>query len=389
MTESSDAPLVFLVAGEPSGDNLAARLAGALREAAGGEIRFAGVGGPRLAEQGVASLFPMADLAVMGLAEVLPHLPVLVRRMRETVAAVERLRPAVVVTIDSPGFTLRLAHRLRRTGVPIVHYVAPQAWAWRPGRAREMAGLVDHVMALLPFEPEFFARYGVDCAYVGHPLIESGVDQGDGDRFRARHRLGEAPVLTMLPGSRRSETSRLLPVYRGAVALLARAHPDLVVAMPAVEGQREAIAQAVADWPVKVIQVVDPAEKADAYAASLAAACKSGTSTLELALAGLPMVVCYRVARLTGWLARRVIQVPHVAMVNLLAGRAVVPELLQQDCTPERLAAELATLLDDPNARAAQKSGIAEAVATLGDRTPPPSRRAADFVLGVVRGETR
>ncbi len=380
-------PHVFVLAGEASGDGLGARLMAALKRQTGGNVRFSGVGGPAMIGQGLDSLFPMRDLALMGLAEIVPHLPRLIGRLRETVAAVARLRPSVVVTIDSPGFSLRVAERVRRLGVPTVHYVAPQLWAWRPGRGGKLASQVDHMLALLPFEPEFFSRFDVDCTFVGHPIVESGLDGGDGPAFRGRHGIGDgSPVVAAMPGSRATEARRLLPVFGDAVRRLRASRPDLTAVVPTVATTARAVKDLTRGWGVRTILIGDAGEKADAFAASDAAIVKSGTSTLELALAGVPMVVAYRVSAITALLARRLITVDNVAMVNLLAGRAFVPECLQEDCRPDRLAGELGRLLDDEAARSRQRAGFAEAVAALGAGTPAPSERAAAAVLDAAAG---
>jgi lipid-A-disaccharide synthase len=332
--------------------------------------------------QGLLALFPMSDLAVMGFAEVVPHLPRLIRRLRETVSDIARIAPDVVVSIDSPGFTLRVAERVRRLGIPVVHYVAPQLWAWHPERGRKLARQVDRILALLPFEPEFFARFGVSCTFVGHPIVERGLDRGDGAAFRRRHRVADdATVVAVLPGSRQGEVDRLLPVFGAALSLLARRFPGLVAVVPTVPAVAETVSSAVSGWAVPTVVVPDPAEKADALAVCTAAMVKSGTSTLELALAGVPMVVAYRVGRITAILARHLITVERVAIVNLLAGRELVPELLQDDCRPDRLAAELGELLADAGRRERMKAEFASIAAALGASGQPPGERAADAIL--------
>ncbi len=381
-------PLVFLIAGEASGDNLGARLMAALKQRTGERIRFAGVGGAAMAREGLDSLFPIGELSLMGLAEILPHLPRLRRRLGETVAEIARLRPQAVVTIDSPEFSFRVARRIAHLGIPRVHYVAPQVWAWRKGRARKLAGTVDRLMALLPFEPPYFDEAGLPCDFVGHPVIESGAERGDGAGFRARHGIApEATVISVLPGSRHNEVRRLLPVFEGAVGLLAGERPDLVVAVATVEAVREEVTAAVRAWPRPGIVVTDPAEKYDAFAASRAAIAKSGTVTLELALAGVPMAVCYKVSAITAFLARRLLKVRQVSLVNLLAERVVVPELLQEVCTPAGIAAKVAPLLEEGAVRAAQLAGFEAVVGQLGVRPPAPSERAAEVVLEVIAGD--
>lgn len=357
----------------------------ALRRRTGGRIRFAGVGGPSMAREGLESLYPLSDLAVMGLVEILPHLPRLIRRLRETASDIRARRPDLVVTVDSTDFSIRLARRIRGAGIPVVHYVAPQLWAWLPGRGRKLAGLFDHIMALLPFEPEFFAGFEVPCTYVGHPVLESGADRGNGAAFRAAHGIGpETTLVSVLPGSRHTEVERLLSVFGGALALVADARPDVTAVISTVATVRDAVEAATKDWQCPTIVVTDAEHKHDAFAASRAALTKSGTITLELALARLPMVVCYRLSRFSAFLARRLIDVGNIALVNLLAGRQVAPELLQDDCVPERISAEVLALLEDDARCEAQRRGLALAVEHLGDATPPPSERAASFLLDLL-----
>ena len=380
-------PLIYVIAGEPSGDALGGRLMAALKERCGG-VRFAGIGGENMAAQGLASLVPLHELAVMGVAEVLPRARAIIARVTETVAEIRCLRPAAVVTIDSSGFTWRVAQRLRRAGeadLPLIHYVAPMVWAWRAGRARRMARWYDHLMVLLPFEPPYFTAVGLDCTYVGHPVVESGADRGDGAGFRRRHAIApEAPLLTVLPGSRRGEVGRLLPPFAGAVALLARRHPGLRVVVPTTVTAAEMVQEAVSGWAVPTLVVRGEQEKYDAFAASNVAIAASGTVALELALAKLPAVVAYRVNPLTHWLLRRIVKVEYIHLLNLIAEREMVPELIQQDCNPERIAAEIDRLLGEDGAGAAQVKACQEALVKLGLGVLSPSRRAADVVLSII-----
>ncbi len=377
-------PLIYLLAGEHSGDVLGARLIAALREMRP-DLDFAGIGGPRMAGLGFSSLFPMQELAVMGLVEVMPRLWRLRRRMAEAAADIAARRPAVVVTIDSPGFALRLLRRIAPLGVKRVHYVAPQVWAWREGRVRDFPGLWDRLLCLLPFEPGYFAQFGLEARFVGHPVLESGAAGGEDARFRQAHGLAaDAPVVILMPGSRPSEAGRLLPVYGKTVSLLAARFPALVPVVPAAGAVAAAVRRATADWPRQPLVVSEIAAKHDAFAAASAALTKSGTSTLELALAAVPMAVTYRVNALTALIARRLIRVPHVAMVNLLAGREVVPELLQEDCTPERLAATVSGLITEPERAAAQRAAFRSVLATLHPQAGLPSEAAARAVLEVL-----
>ena len=376
--------LAYLLAGEASGDVLGARLMAAMRAQRPG-MRFAGVGGPRMAAEGLSSLFPLSDLAVMGLFEVLPRVRLLRRRLMQVNADIAERRPDVLVTIDSPGFALRVLRAARPLGVPRVHYVAPQVWAWREHRVRHFPGHWERLLCLLPFEPAWFARHGLPARFVGHPVLESGAGEGDGARFRARHGIApDAPVVVLMPGSRRSEAPRLLPVFGEAMRLLAQALPGVRPVMPVSVAVAEAVRQAAAAWPVAPVIVTELDDKHDAYAAAGAALTKSGTSTLELALAGVPMAVTYRVNPLSAAIARRLIRVPHVAMVNLLAGRLVVSELLQEDCTPALLSRTALDLLRDPARAEAQRAAFREVLAGLRPPGELPSAAAAREVLEVL-----
>jgi len=382
----TDEPLIFIVTGEPSGDNLAGRLMGALKEATGGRVRFAGVGGAQAEAQGLTSLFPMQELSLVGLAEVLPHLPRLIRRLNQTAATARDLKPDVVVTVDAPSFGLRVAKKLRGSGIPVVHYVAPQMWAWRADRAKSLRKRVDHVMALLPFEVPFFAEHRIPCTYVGHPAIEA-ARAGDGDAFRRKHNLpADAPVLCVVPGSRGGEVRRILPVFTETVSRLKEAHPDLHAVIPVAPGVAPQVEAQTTDWPLPVFRVTNPQERFDAFAACDVALTKSGTVTLELALADVPMAVAYKVNALTAFLVRRMgVSVEYASLVNLLADREVVPEFLQEDCTPQKLAASVGDLLASKEAREAQRAGFREVRKALGGAEPAPSARAAALVLDVVR----
>ncbi len=376
--------MIYLIAGEASGDVLGARLMAALL-ARRPELRFAGIGGEQMTQHGLTTLFPMRDLALMGLLEVLPKLIALRRRLRETVADITARRPDVVVTIDSPGFTFRVLRAIAPLNLPRVHYVAPQVWAWRPGRVRHYGGLWDRLLCLLPFEPEFFARHNLPATFVGHPVLESGANTGDAARFRTRHGLtADTPVLTVMPGSRRTEVTRLLPVFGAALRLVAARVPDLVPVVPLAGPVAEAVAAGAANWPTPPILLNDLADKHDAFAASAAALTKSGTSTLELAMAGVPMLVSYRVNPASAAIARRLVTVRYASILNLIAEREIVPELIQDACTPERLAATLMPLLTDPAAAAAQRTACHEVLAQLAPPVGTPSAAAASEVLALL-----
>jgi len=377
---------VLVIAGEPSGDVLGARLMTALRRKAGEQpVEFLGVGGPKMEAAGLASLFPMSDIAVMGVAEVLPRLRLILKRIDAVVEAIRTHRPDAVVTIDAPDFCFRVAKRCRPLGIPFIHYVAPSVWAWRPGRAKKVARSVDHLMALLPFEPPYFEREGLACTFVGHPVVESGADAGQAERFRARHDLAaEQPLVVVLPGSRRGEIGALLPVFADTLRRLRETHPGLAICVPTLPHWEDTVRKATRDWPFPVMVVTGDDEKFDAFAASRCALACSGTVALELALARVPAVVAYKVHPLTAWAVRRLIRIKYVNLVNIMLGRMLVPELLQQECRPDRLAAAIADLLDSPTARDEQIAGLHHVAAWLGAGGVPPSERAADVVIAEI-----
>lgn len=384
----SSGPLIYIIAGEPSGDLLAARLMAALKELTQGQVRFAGIGGEAMREEGLPSLFPQADLAVMGLAEVLPRIPKILRRQRETLADIAAKQPDVILTVDSWGFTGRIAKSLKKAGstIPRIHYVAPMVWAWKEKRVHQLAERVDRLMCLLPNEPELFLKAGLNAVHVGHSVLESGAEKGDGPGFRQRYGIpNQAPLLCVLPGSRRSETSRLLPVFRDTVSLLVEGRRELRVVVPTVETVAAEVEAEVAQWPVPVTVVKGRQARYDAFAASQAALAASGTVALELALAKLPMVIAYRLSPLTAMIARRLIKLKFVCLINILLDRAVVPELLLENCRPDKLAPALIPLLDSEKARAEQLSGAADALYRLGLGGDSPSLKAAREVLSMIR----
>jgi lipid-A-disaccharide synthase len=375
-------PLIYLIAGEQSGDVLGGRLMRAIG-ARRPDIEFAGIGGSAMAAEGLASLFPIRALSLMGLLEVLPKIVELRARLKQTVADIEARMPDVLVTIDSPGFTLRVLRALQPTGLKRAHYVAPQVWAWRENRVKHYPGLWDELLCLLPFEPAFFARHSLPARFVGHPVLESGAETGNAARFRARHAIpADAKVLTVMPGSRQTEVSRLLPILEATIRLL----PESVIPVVPLAGPVESVVrERTASWPIRPILIADTEGKHDAFAASAAALTKSGTSTLELALADVPMLVTYRINPLSHLIAKRMIRIKYASIVNLLLDRPVIPELLQYESRPDRLATELNRLLTDPGAAAAQRRGFQEALTLLRAPGGTPSESAAEAVLSLLR----
>ena len=369
---------VFLIAGEPSGDVLGARLMAALKRRHDGQIRFSGIGGPLMATEGLKSLYPLEDFAVMGLLEVLPHVMQIRKKIQALVARISADSPDVLVTIDAPGFSLRVSRQLKGQGPKLVHYVAPSVWAWKPWRARDIAGFLDCLLTLLPFEPPLFELHGLKSVFVGHPAVEarSGIAAPTTDTTD--------PLLCLLPGSRRGEVRRLLPVFRLAVARLSSDFPGLTCVLPSVPGVVDLVRAETQDWPVPLRVVEGAEEKREAIATSTVALAASGTVAVELAVAGLPAVIAYRINPLTAAIAKRLIKLRFVSLPNILLDREVQPERLQWDCTPEALADVLRPLLSDQQARARQQEGYREVVKML---TPPggltPSEQAADSLLSL------
>jgi lipid-A-disaccharide synthase len=380
---------VFLVAAEESGDRLGAALMRALRERTTGQVRFAGVGGGEMAAEGIASLYPIDDLPLIGFSAIPRRLPKILRLMRFTAKAVVARPPHVLVIIDSPGFTRGIARRVRAADstIPIVEYVSPSVWAWRPGRARVMRAYIDHILALLPFEPAVHQRLGgPPCTYVGHPLIEE-VGNLRPSPEEARRRLADPPVLLMLPGSRSGELERLLGVFADAVALLRERVGSLELIVATVPHLAGAIREASAQWPLRPRIVVEKADKQAAFRIATAALAKSGTVTLELALAGVPMIAAYKVSAIEYIAVGRGIlkRIPSIILTNLLLGENVVPELLQQNCTAENLAVALRPLLGDTPERRRQIEAFSRLDAIMEVGSSAPALRAADIVLAEAR----
>ncbi len=386
---------LFMIAGEPSGDRLGASLMRGLA-AEGVTTRPQGVGGEAMAAEGLESLFPIEETSIMGLAEVLPRLPNLIRRINQTVEAVIAARPDALITIDSPGFTMRVAKKVRAAApeMPIIHYVAPSVWAWRPGRAKKMAAHVDHVLALLPFEPPWMTAAGMTCDFVGHPVVERTAHVAPGDRsIRAEIGVGpDQPLIAVLPGSRNSEISRLTPVFGEALGKLAKRRPGLALVLPAAETVVDRLKEMVADWPLQPI-LLDPRDlpvgeaetrKFRALAASDAALAASGTVSLELAAMETPTIIAYRATDLTVFILRRIMTVDTGTIANLVLGEKIVPEYHQERCNPKLLSDALDELLEGGPARDAQIDGARRALAALGREGEPPSRRAAKSVLSAI-----
>jgi lipid-A-disaccharide synthase len=379
-----DPRTIMLVVGEPSGDQLGAQLMAGLKKIAGNRVRIVGVGGPAMSAEGLQSLFPLDATSVMGLREVVPRIPAILKRVREAADFALRTRPDLVVIIDSPDFTHRIAQRLKRLDPSIrtANYAPPQVWASRSYRARKMARYIDAVLTLFPFEAAFFERYGIRAYPVGYPVIERANRITGGAAFRQRRGIpADSPLLAVLPGSRRSEIRFILPTFKAAAGILARAIPDLVSVLPTTGHVVDLVRASAADWPTPVHVVETDDEKFAAFDAADAALAASGTVTSELALAKTPMVVGYRVGWLTYLLARPLMHATYIVLINIVLGREAVPEFIQGACTPRALAGALKALLTDEATRAKQMHDLEDAVRIFGVDQEPPSLRAARAVL--------
>ena len=387
---------LFLVAGEPSGDRLGAALMVGLKALAGADIAFHGIGGPLMQAEGLEPLFEMEELSVIGLTDILANYRRLSRRVTETADAVAALTPDALITIDIPEFSLRVAAQVKARAPKLrtIHYVAPTVWAWRPNRARKMARSVDHVLALLPFEPPYMQAEGMGCDFVGHPVVtEPQASEAEIAAFRARHDLPEgATTLLALPGSRRSEITRLAPILGQALRPVLARHPGARVVLPAAPAVAGMIGAAVADWPGPPV-ILDPrgqapaafaADKRASFAIADVALAASGTVSLELAASKTPMVIAYDMSLVSRWLVQMLLRIDTVTLVNLVADSRTIPEFIGKACRPAPVAAALNALLDDAGARARQLDAMALAMDRLGARGEPPGLRAARSVLSVI-----
>jgi lipid-A-disaccharide synthase len=381
---------IFLIAGEHSGDALGGKLIQALRAQSPRPLELKGVGGESMQAQGLHSMFPLTELAVMSLLDVLPRLRYILRRIRECTAAVIDFDPDVLVILDSPEFTHQVAKRVRRKApqIPIVDYVSPSVWAWRPWRARRMRRYVDHILGILPFEPEVHRRLGgPPCSYVGHPFTERLDWIGALEPEGLRKRLGIAkgtPVLVVFPGSRSSEVKRLMAPFGDALRLLKGRIPALEVILPVVESVRGLIEESLKAWPLRPHLVAGDGDKFASFKLARAALAASGTVTLELALCGTPMVVAYRADALAANL--RFLLIAHsVVLPNLVLGENVFPEVLQEDCVGEKLSEALLPLIEGGPERDRQLDGLARVKERMRETDAAPSEKAAEIVLDHLR----
>lgn len=386
MPKKTETLRVYIIAGEPSGDLLGGRLMAALSEITDRKAQYIGVGGPEMASQGLSSLFPMTDLSVMGIAEVLPKIPKLLGRISEVVKDVINQKPDVVITIDAPDFSFRVAKRLKGKNVPLVHYVAPTVWAWRPGRAAKISKFLDHLLCVLPFEPLYFKKEGLTATFIGHSVIETAATRADGNKFRkAQNITPGTPVLAVLPGSRTGEITRHLPIFKETVLKLQSKIPNLEIISVTTGHVAQAIRSELAGWPIKSVVIDTSLDKYDAMAAANVALAASGTVTLELAVVGTPSVVAYKVNALTAFIGKYLVTAKYAGLINILLDQEIMPECLIENCKADILAPEILNLLQNIKAQENQKDSFKTALKML---TPTggqsPSQKAAKTILEVI-----
>lgn len=383
MKSTPSSPLIYLVALEPSGDLLGAKLMDALRTKLGSEIQFSGVGGNAMERSGLKSLFDPSDLAILGIFEVLPKIGLVIRRVKEVVEDIESKSPSILITIDSWGFTGRVHKTLtkRLNPIPRVRYVAPQVWAWRPGRAKQLAQWIDHLLTLFPFEPPLFEAHGLATTWVGHPVIEENAVECDVSQIRLELNIDDsATVLMVLPGSRKSEVKSLTPVFADALSILVTKVPDLHVVIPTVCGVETEVREWAESLPVPSHVLMDEASKVGVYATANAAIAASGTITLELARAGVPHLIAYKVNRFSAFAFRFLAKTKFVNLVNVLLKREIVPECLQAECEGTVIAERVERLLTDNEERETQKRGFKDALELLQNGDRKPSEMAAEVI---------
>ena len=378
---------IYLIAGEPSGDALGARLMRAIKKKTGGKAEFFGIGGDTMEKEGMSSLFDISELAIMGLCEVIPSIPRVLKRIGQTVNDIVRLHPDVVISIDSWSFGSRVQKKLRalKTGIPQIHYVAPQVWAWKKKRARTMYKYVDHLLTLLPQEPKYFTPYGLPTTFVGHPVIESPVVHGDREIFRRKYRIDAAQkIICLLPGSRHNEVSRLLPIFLEAAPMLKQQHPELFFVIPTVKTVAARVKNMLKNNPLPVLVVEGEEDRHNAMSAAAAAIAASGTVALELAIADVPHVIGYKVAPVTAALVKHFLHIQFVNLSNILLGREIVPELLQERCVASNIVLYINRFLEQDSFYRHQAEGFKKVREVLGLGEQTPSEKAADVILQII-----
>ena len=380
-------PLIYIIAGEPSGDFLGGRLMAALIIEKNNQIKFKGVGGPEMTSRGLTSLFPMIELSVMGIVEILPKIPKLLRRVTEVVKDISDTKPDIVITIDAPDFCFRVAKHLKGKRIPLVHYVAPTVWAWRQGRAAKISKFLDHILCLFPFEPPYFHSEGLSATFIGHSVIETNATSANGNNFRIAHGISPGtPILAVLPGSRKGEIRRHLPIFKETITQLKSTIPELELISITADHVSELVKIELNSWSIKSTVIEANSEKKyDAMAAANVALAASGTVTLELAVVGTPSIVTYQVNALTAFIGKRLVKAKYAGLINILLDQEIMPEQLLDNCDAKILVPEVINLMQNSKAQAKQKSAFKTAIKML---TPmdgqSPSRKAAQTIIKLI-----
>ncbi|MBE6451670.1 MAG: lipid-A-disaccharide synthase [Alphaproteobacteria bacterium] len=376
---------VYLIAGEPSGDLLGSRLMRAM-VAKNPEIQFYGIGGETMQQEGLNSLFDISELAVMGLFEVLPSLPKILKRFSQTVEDIKKIKPDVVITIDSWSFSSRIHKLIRKKKIKVlqVHYVAPQVWAWKKKRAKTMYKYIDHLLTLFPYEPKYFTPHKLPTTFVGHPVIESSVLWANGDDFRNRYNIDEnARIMAVLPGSRHTEVSRLLPVFLEAVKKIKEKYPEFCFVIPTVATVEERVKNMIKNCNLPIIVVNNESDRHDAFCAADVAIAASGTVALELAMVDTPHIIAYKLSAVSAWLAKHFLKIQFVNLSNILLGREIVPELLQENCNVENIIYHVEELLKKQALYERQMQGFSKVKEVLGLGEQTPSANACDIIFNL------
>ncbi|MCQ2965315.1 MAG: lipid-A-disaccharide synthase [Alphaproteobacteria bacterium] len=378
---------IYLIAGEPSGDLLASRLMRSLDRKLDHEVEFFGVGGETMEQLNFKSLFDSSDLAVMGLAEVIPSIPRILKRIHQTVNDIIEKKPDIVITVDSWSFSARINKKLKslNLGIPQVHYVAPQVWAWKKGRAKTCGKYIDRMFALLPYEPQYFLPYGLQIDFVGHPVVESGASKGQGQNFRKNNNLEKNVILCLLPGSRRSEIKYLMPVFEKTIMLLKKDFSNLKVILPTVVTVESSIKEITKKWSFPVQIVSGEKNRYDVFAASDVALAASGTVALELAMAKVPYTIAYKMNKISSFLAKRLVKGRFANLINILADKSIVKENLLENCQPEILYEEIKKLLLDKTYSENEVKQAYDVLKILGaENEETPSDKAAKIVIKMI-----
>lgn len=379
---------IYLVAGEPSGDLLGSRLMRAMKTKLGDNVEFYGVGGDTMEEEGLLSLFDITDLAVMGIIEVIPSIPKVLRHIREVIADIKEKQPDVLVTIDSWSFSSRIHKAVRKQNIklPQMHYVAPQVWAWKKKRAKTMYKYIDCLMTLLAQEPKYFTPYNLPAYFVGHPVIESDVTKTDASGFRKKYDISEEKrIISLLPGSRKNEVARLLPVFIETAKRLAKKDKNFYFVLPTVSTVENNVKKMMQKSGLDYVVIDNEADRYQAFHVSEAAIAASGTVALELAIAGVPHIIAYRVAPLTAWFAKHLLHIQFVNLSNILLGREIVPELLQERCDAANIENHILSLMDKKgHLYEKQQAGFKKVCTLLGMGERTPSENACEIILNQI-----